>query len=171
MLLSNEFLYFAYGSNMCIERLAARTPSARMLSTGFLRGHRLKFDKLSVDGSGKCDCQHTGSEEDRVYGVLFAIANTERPSLDKAEGVGNGYDRREVAIETDGGIVNATTYIAMRKQPDLRPYHWYKDYVLTGARQAKLPVEYIAGIESVESIDDPKQDRAARESQTWMAPR
>ncbi|MFM0718243.1 hypothetical protein PQQ73_18080 [Paraburkholderia strydomiana] len=61
--------------------------------------------------------------------------------------------------------------MATRKQPDLRPYHWYKNHVLTGARQAKLPVEYIAAIESAKSIDDPKQDRVARESQIWMAPR
>ncbi|QBR00688.1 hypothetical protein E1956_18335 [Paraburkholderia pallida] len=27
---------------------------------------------LQWDGSGKCDCEHTGMADDRVYGAIFA---------------------------------------------------------------------------------------------------
>ena len=47
------FLYFAYGSNMFVRRLVARTPSAVRIATAFVEGRRLVFDKVSTDGSGK----------------------------------------------------------------------------------------------------------------------
>ncbi len=53
---SSEFTYFAYGSNMSVRRLVARLPSASVVTTGFVTGYKLVFDKLSKkDGSGKCD--------------------------------------------------------------------------------------------------------------------
>jgi gamma-glutamylcyclotransferase len=48
-------LYFAYGSNMFARRLSARTPSAMRIGTGFVEGRKLTFDKVSTDGSGKCE--------------------------------------------------------------------------------------------------------------------
>ncbi|AFQ52201.1 gamma-glutamylcyclotransferase family protein [Burkholderia cepacia] len=171
MLNQNEFLYFAYGSNMSAERLAARTPSARVVATGFLPGYRLVFDKISrKDGSGKCDCEKTDARDDRVHGVLYAIEVTDRHALDKAEGAGTGYDPCEVDVETENGVLKAVTYIATNKQPGLLPYHWYKRHVLTGARQAHLPAEYIAGLEQVESVEDPDSARAARESRIYGTP-
>lgn len=64
------FLYFAYGSNMLFRRLKARTPSARLVGVGHVLGYRLVFDKVSKDGSGKCDIERTGVNADMVYGAL-----------------------------------------------------------------------------------------------------
>ncbi|RQR26174.1 gamma-glutamylcyclotransferase family protein [Burkholderia sp. Bp9142] len=171
MLNPNEFLYFAYGSNMSVERLVTRSPSARVVATGFLTGYRLVFDKFSrKDGSGKCDCEKTDARDDRVYGVLYAVTDTDRHALDEAEGAGFGYDSRHVDVETEQGMLPADTYIATNKQPGLHSYHWYKNHVLAGARQAHLPASYIAAIEQVDSVDDPNSARAARESGIYNVP-
>jgi hypothetical protein len=74
--------YFAYGSNMSLARLQARTPSARRLGTAVLESHDLRFHKAGKDGSGKCDVVHTGGAE-CVYGVLYEI-DAERDRLERA---------------------------------------------------------------------------------------
>ncbi|WP_081064392.1 gamma-glutamylcyclotransferase family protein [Burkholderia stagnalis] len=171
MLNENEFLYFAYGSNMSVERLISRTPSARVVAIGYVPGHRLVFDKFSrKDGSGKCDCERTDVRNDSVYGVLYAIADEDRHALDKVEGAGYGYEPRHVNVETEQGPALALTYIATGKRQGLYPYHWYKNHVLAGARQAHLPASYIAAIEQVHSIDDPDSERAAQESRIYDVP-
>ncbi|WP_412022088.1 gamma-glutamylcyclotransferase family protein [Burkholderia cepacia] len=171
MLNENEFLYFAYGSNMSVERLVLRTPSARVVAIGYVPGHRLVFDKVSrKDGSGKCDCERTDARNDSVCGVLYAITEADRRALDKAEGAGYGYEPCQVNVETEQGPVLALTYIATDKRQGLNPYHWYKRHVLAGARQAHLPASYIAAIEQVQSIDDPDSERAAQECRIYDVP-
>lgn len=163
MLQPNEFAYFAYGSNMSEPRLGSRVRWFRPVAIATLNGYRLTFDKVSVDGSGKCDCEHTGVAGHRVWGVVFAIDVGEQAALDKAEGVGSGYDRHEIELTTDRGVITVVTYFATRKMAGLSPYHWYKHHVLYGARAARLPAEYIAAIEAVPSIEDPRPGQADAE--------
>lgn len=53
------FLNFAYGSNMLTDRLRERVPSARPVAVARLAGHSLRWHKVSIDGSGKCDAEAT----------------------------------------------------------------------------------------------------------------
>ena len=55
------------------------------------------------------------------------------------------------------------TGYATDKDPSLKPYHWYKQYVVAGAKEHLLSPEYIAGLEKVESVNDPNRAREARE--------
>ncbi len=87
---TNKIVYFAYGSNMLSCRLRNRTPSATKFGVGYVEKHRLTFDKVSKDCSGKCDMNRTDVVTDRVYGVLFKIDPSEKTKLDAAEGLGNG---------------------------------------------------------------------------------
>lgn len=152
-------LYFAYGSNMLSKRLRARVPSAVQRGIGYICGHRLIFDKRSADGSGKCDAESTLVPEDRVFGVVYEIDPSQKAQLDRAEG---GYAQKNVEVISGEATFRAITYYATRKDPSLRPYHWYKQYVLAGARENSLPLEYIKLIESIESVEDPGTSRAAR---------
>jgi len=155
-----RFLNFAYGSNMSLARLRARTPSAKPLGVAELAGHALRWHKRSVDGSGKCDVVE---EEASVWGVLYSIDAAEKPRLDAAEGLHMGYAECYVdVVVAERGPVTAQVYHATDVVRTLRPYHWYKAYVLAGAREHGLPAEYVAALEAVESISDPDTDRAAR---------
>src|SRR5271169_2701875 len=116
------FWYFAYGSNMFARRLAARTPSAVRITTAFVDGRRLAFDKVSSDGSGKCDIEGTGNPANRVYGVVFRIATAEERLLDEAEGVGHGYRKDEIMVMTPEGTLAAAAYFATEKDPKRQPY-------------------------------------------------
>lgn len=157
----HRITYFAYGSNMLSGRLRERTPSAMPIGTGFVRNRRLTFDKKSIDRSGKCDMEATDSDE-RVYGVLFEIDAAEKPKLDRAEGRGYGYEQETIDVITDSGVKQALTYVPTCKDKALKPYHWYKNFVIAGAEEHHLPVSYIQQIRTAESTEDPDPDRRAR---------
>jgi hypothetical protein len=157
--------YYAYGSNMCINRLQARISSCKVLAVGVLKEYALRFHKRSMDGSGKCNAFYTGNIADKVIGVIFLIVETEKPKLDRIEGLGNGYNEISVELETGIGVIKACTYIAETSFIDdgLLPYTWYKDFVLEGARQHRLDGKYIAILESTQTWSDPDPKREARE--------
>jgi hypothetical protein len=167
--MSTTFLYFAYGSNLSVPRLQARTPSAEPIGVVELPGFRLVFDKWGQDGSAKADCERTGAPDHRVHGGLFRIHAADRPALDRAEGLGKGYDACEVTLKTADGGVSAWTYVATDKRPGLLPYGWYLHHVLIGAEAFRLPPAYISAIRSLPSMADPDAARQARELSIYEA--
>ncbi|WP_018294906.1 gamma-glutamylcyclotransferase family protein [Mariprofundus ferrooxydans] len=162
--MSETLTYFAYGSNMSSKRLQARVPSARVIGTATLTGHRLAFHKFShVDLSAKCDACESADDTDRVIGVLYHLPRAEKPTLDKVEGLGIGYDEKQVRVHGSDGHVDAFMYAATRIDDAVKPFHWYKQHVIHGARENRLPDAYLAFIDSFESIDDPDNERHERE--------
>ena len=160
-------IYFAYGSNLLHQRLIHRTPSARVLTTGSLSHHTLRFHKKGDDGSGKCDAFFTGSPEDRIHGVVYHLDEDDKEVLDRIEGVGYGYHRKTIEIlmpatrgeqrqESAFTYVVDDTYI----DPSYLPFTWYKNFVLAGALQNGFPRAYIERIQSVTSRDDPDRERS-----------
>lgn len=154
--------YFAYGSNMSLARLKQRVPSALRCGHFKLVGHSLKFHKLGQDNSGKCDAFYTANKSDYVLGALFEIDEADKIHLDKAEGLGFGYDEKQVSLLNDHNEkVQAFLYSATQIDVHLMPYSWYKNHVLIGAIESSLPKEYIDRIKSVESLDDLDKNRDA----------
>ncbi len=153
--------YFAYGSNMLLARLRERVPSADPIGTAILTEHRLLFHKRSRDGSGKGNILETGDPKDEVHGVVYEILDTEKPSLDRAEGLGVGYFEKVVRLRVGQTWCEAFTYFANDEFIDdvLKPYAWYKDFVLFGAKENNLSSEYISAIEAVEAIEDRDSER------------
>lgn len=81
------------------------------------------------------------------------------------EGLGNGYEEKTVVVIMPGGSVleAQTSYYATHIDASLKPYHWYKEHVLRGARENGLPAPYLQIIESLESVADPNPERHALE--------
>jgi hypothetical protein len=94
--------------------------------------------------------------------------------LDEAEGVGSGYEHAMVTVINDKGRRRKVlTYLATPDYIDdsLKPYGWYKDFVLAGGREHDLPPEYIAEyIQSVEAIEDPNKTRDKKQRATLESP-
>lgn len=156
--------YFAYGSNMSSRRLRARTKSARPVGVYTLPGFALRFHKVGKDGSGKCDAFRTGNSADRVVGVLYDLDAADEAPLDRIEGLGWGYRKEQVEVKGPGGdIESAFTYCAIRIDRSLRPYSWYLEHVLAGAREAGLPEEYVAEIVRYDATPDPCEGRERAE--------
>lgn len=156
-----RLLMFAYGSNMLSARLRERVPSAKAIGIGRLPGHALRWHKRGSDGSGKCDIEKTGQARDVVWGVLIELDAAEKPALDRAEGLGKGYVERRVSVITDHGSVKASAYVGTGRDPAIKPYDWYKDLVIAGAREHGLPEPYLRQLEHVQANRDPNPARSA----------
>lgn len=153
------FLNFAYGSNMLSARLRERVSSARPAGTACLAGFSLRWHKVSMDGSGKCNVVEDATPGACVWGVVFAIDCAQKDSLDKAEGLGNGYGIREVNVMLGGATLAAQAYVATRTDAAYLPYDWYKALVVAGAREHDLPPDYVAVLEAQPCIADANEER------------
>ncbi len=153
-----DTLYFAYGSNMCFQRLKARVPGVRVLGPALLRSHELRWHKKGDDGSGKCSILQVGGEA-VVHGALFAMPRREARALDRAEGP--GYRDLAVSVESTRGDMTAKTYQARESATDdaRRPYSWYKALVVSGAESHGLPHEYVETMRRVDAVEDPDTER------------
>ena len=170
-----RFQYFGYGSNMLTDKLKRkdRCPSAVKIDVARTNEYTLKFHKVSTavsdqgirDESGKGDMAPKESETDELYGVVFSIDETQADNLDSAEGLGDGYEKKDIVVEgINKGPLRVVAYYATDINEDLKPYHWYKGQTVDGAKEHGLPAEYIKKIEAFESIPDLDKERVDKET-------
>lgn len=153
-------LNFAYGSNLLTRRIQARVPSARVVTLATLAGHRLCWHKMGRDGSGKCDVMSTGVPGDLVIGVVYRMPTADKQLLDQIEGLGAGYDEKEVPLATASGPLRAWTYCATDIDLDARPFDWYQALVVAGAHEHGFPAAYLAELKKIPARADPDIARA-----------
>ena len=160
---SKTFLVFSYGSNMLTSRIRHRCHSATALGVAELENYALRWHKQSRDESGKCNIIASHQERSTVYGVLYRILASEKNNLDRAEGLGNGYEEKTVTVICNHKAYKASLYYATAIDDSLRPYTWYKALVVAGAKEHGLPEAYIANLEAAEAIEDPDCQRHTKE--------
>lgn len=149
---------------MSARRLAARLPSAVVDCVASVTGYYMAYRKQGRDGSAKCGLWESGNEEHVVWGVLYDIHPSERAALDRVEGLGWGYEVRDLQLTVPGREpISAFTYYPTRVAGNLQPYAWYVEHVLRGAREHGLPADYIAAAVDVEPMADPDPERHERE--------
>jgi len=152
--------YAAYGSNLHPQRIGERVPAARLLGTGVLGGHGLKFHKRSLDGSGKCNVVPA---DDHVHVAVYELAGNDATALDGFEGPGYGRESRSIAP-----FGECFLYVAGRDHVDdsLAPYSWYLALVLAGCEHLAFPRAYVDKLAAIESHRDPDSERHARSMAT-----
>ncbi|MDM1071300.1 gamma-glutamylcyclotransferase [Empedobacter brevis] len=153
---------FTYGSNMNLDRLKERVPSANKLLNVFIKGYTIKYNKTSKDGSSKANIIETGNDSDIVWGVIFEIDDSEKANLDRAEGLGQGYNESILSFwDLENNPYKAQVYIADESSinEELLPYDWYKEYIVSGAKENGLPEEYIEKLEAINFIEDMDTER------------
>lgn len=161
-----RFLYFAYGSNLLAERLAARCPNAKPVGLATVAGWRLAFQAKSFDGSGKATM--LADETGTVHGRLYEIPVDERDTLDRAEGADRDppvYVRRDDFVVTgeDGNeIRDVAVYLAREETPALEPWDWYRALIVAGGMQAGLPADVVASLAVTPALPDPLEGRRSR---------
>ena len=147
-------LYFAYGSNMKTERMTKRISSAKVVGQAKIAGKRLVCNKRSKDGSGKANLVDSPGVE--VWGVLYELAEADLLELDKAEG---GYRRVEIEVlDEQGYLIAVQTYVSQNLTDDARAYEGYKELILDGAREHRLPEGYITDLNGIATKPDPDEN-------------
>ncbi|WP_059153920.1 MULTISPECIES: TrlF family AAA-like ATPase [Elizabethkingia] len=150
---------FAYGSNMNLDRLKERVPSANKLLNVFIKGYTIKCNKISTDGSSKANIIKTDNDDNIVWGVIFEIDDSEKSNLDEYE---QGYNDSILSfLDSENSPHEAQVYIAEESaiNDDLLPYDWYKEYIVSGAKENDLPQEYVEKLEAINFIEDTDTER------------
>jgi hypothetical protein len=156
-----NILYFAYGSNLLRKRLQVRCPGIAFAGRAAFADHRLTFDKVSADGSGKGAFEAAAGET--LFGVLWQVPDREMTALDRAEGHGSGYERSEIHVMPENGAAcDVLVYRATNVRPGLRPYEWYLALVIAGAMEHGLPDVYIDKLRAQSFDVDPDPNRLSR---------
>jgi hypothetical protein len=150
------FYFFSYGSNLLFERIKERLPSVEIIQPYHLFGYNLIFNKSSKDGSTKANLQKTDNLSDFVWRVVQRIDITEKSSLDRAEGLGNGYNLNSFKLEIDGQVQDIHFFIATDRKylKEGNPYDWYLDYVVKGAIENNFPIAHIKQLLSIAATVD-----------------
>jgi hypothetical protein len=142
---SNTFNYFAYASNLKKSNLENSLGSkidnfldGRLLDYGF------RFNVKNADGKARANIIVSESED--VFGAIYEIENTVKEKLLASE---PGYKLIEVNIETQTGYVPALTFISDEDAEGLYPAKDYLKSISEGAKEHKLPEEYLEFIISM----------------------
>lgn len=146
------FNYFGYGSNINLNALRAKGVEPLSSQKGRLRGWRLRFNVqhwFKHEG-GMGNIEQTNNENDYVEGVIHMCNDQSLIPLDKLETYGIGYDRIEVEIETNNGIIKGLTYVGLPAFIDNNclPTQRYKNIIILGAEHVGLSQPYIDKIKS-----------------------
>jgi len=132
-------LYFAYGSNMDVAAMAARCPRSKPLGPARLMRH-----KLVAMREGWLNA--TRDPHSIVHGILWDLALSDMPALDRYEGVASGLYRKAVqAVITATGAKRALIYFGANVGPGAPP-PGYIEGVIAAARSWRLPPAALAAL-------------------------
>ena len=126
-------LYFAYGSNMDAVAMAKRCPRSLAIGPARLMRHRLAIMR---------EGWLTAVRDPRatVHGVLWNLALSDMPALDRYEGVASGlYSKALQAVATETAPKRALIYFGANAGPG-HPPPGYIEAIVAAARQWGLPL-------------------------------
>lgn len=157
-----DILYLAYGSNLHPERLRRRVGTTELIDVVRLSDWRLCFDKRGGDGSAKANLRPAPGTGMHAWAALHALDAGQWRVLDRCEGLGHGYETLRFDVLVDGRIMPALAYLSPSQwtSDDMRPFDWYRDLIVAGARYLGVPEADVARIAATPSVTDPVNARA-----------
>lgn len=108
-------LYAAYGSNLNLEQMGYRCPTAKVYSKGMIYGYRLLFKGVPENAYLTIE----SSKDDKVPVLVWKIQPEDEDALDRYEGYPDYYYKKDIPVELETGeIVTAMVYIMTDKIKD-----------------------------------------------------
>lgn len=127
--------YFAYGSNLCVQQMAARCPDAADPQRAVLGDHDWLINERGV-------ATIEPRRGTQVHGVVWDVSACDLAALDRAEGVPVRYRRDRLAVRTALGTAWVWVYIDHRVDPG-PPRPGYLERIIDGARHHRLPQHWV----------------------------
>jgi len=148
--------YFAYGSNMDLERITERIGRCPVAKPVTLAGYELRFNKKAKTNPEEGFANIESREGQVVPGVVYDITEEELTRIDGREGVQNGHYRHSaVSVKTaDGNLIDAVAHVACGEwvREGLLPRQDYLDHLLAGERM--LPEGHVQRLRQQEVLDN-----------------
>jgi gamma-glutamylcyclotransferase len=146
--------YFAYGSNMDLNRMKQRKVNFKIIGLGVLKGYELKFNKIKDSCSGYANIITNSTAN--VEGIVYELESFDQ--LDVFEGVEKKhYHRSEITVEINEAPILVNVYIAYqnRIKEGLKPRESYLNHLKAGKQY--LSDEYNEFLNSFDTIEDDKK--------------
>ena len=148
-------LYFAYGSNINLDQMAVRCPSAEVIGPVTLNGYRLAFRAQS----GVATIIPAPSKQ--VKGLLWKLTPACEHSLDLYEGFPHFYYKDQVTVmDKSGKPYSVMAYIMSRefeKVPHMPGIRYYTS-IAEGYKQNGMPLKYLQA-----ALNECREEVAAKE--------
>lgn len=125
-------LYLAYGSNLNLEQMVARCPTAKIAGAATLEDYRLLFRGGRSNAVATVEPQEGGS----VPVLLWEITPADEAALDRYEGWPYLYRKETVTVTLDGKPTGTMVYIMNEGRPLGKPSCYYYNIILQGYRSA-----------------------------------
>ena len=132
--------YFAYGSNMDMEQMAARCPGAEPIAEASLPGWKFRIYQRGY-------ATITPQIGSTVWGGVWRVSEKHLSDLDRYEGVHRQmYQRKLVVVDRKGETLQAVTYVDRFEGSGIATPA-YAETIRAGARGFTLPSRYLEEIE------------------------
>ncbi len=132
-------LYLAYGSNLNLQQMAFRCPTAKIVATTYLEHYKLTF--RGYNGSAVATVEP--SENDRVPVMIWEIFDKDEENLDIYEGYPRLYRKENVTVKIGGRKTQVMMYVMNPGRPLGKPSAYYYATILQGYRTARFDPTYL----------------------------
>lgn len=151
-------LYIAYGSNLNLEQMANRCPTAKVVGPSEIKDHKLTFRGPHAHAVATVE----PCKGESVPVLMWQITPNDEKALDRYEGWPHLYRKETIKVKVDKKTVNAMVYIMNEGRPLEQPSCYYYSTILEGYQGAGFDVEYLR--RAVEDSDE--KDAATLESES-----
>lgn len=124
----NKKLYLAYGSNLNLEQMANRCPTARPVGSAILKDYQLLFR----GGHGGSVATVEPCKGKTVPCLLWEITPADEVALDRYEGFPFLYRKETIKVKQGKKLVDAMVYIMNGERPLGTPSCFYYSVILDG---------------------------------------
>ncbi|MBR2953470.1 MAG: gamma-glutamylcyclotransferase [Clostridia bacterium] len=132
-------LYLAYGSNLNLQQMAYRCPTARVVATTYLEHYKLTFR----GHNGNAVATVEPSENDRVPVMIWEIFDKDEESLDIYEGYPRLYRKEYVTVKINNRKTQVMMYVMNPGRPLGKPSAYYYSTILQGYLDARFDKTYL----------------------------
>lgn len=150
--------YIAYGSNLNLEQMKHRCPTAEVVGKTMLENYRLRF-------RGKFTSTFATVEpaEGRSVPVLvWKLKAEDETQLDRYEGSPSQYRKETLSVEVNGEIVDAMIYIMNERFPYRQPGESYYQVILDGYKELGFDPRILDAYLSENLEDMPSEEPAMK---------
>ncbi len=147
--MSNK-LYIAYGSNLNLEQMANRCPTAKVVGASKINNYRLLFRGSHAGAVATIEPYKGGSVPVLVWGITPA----DETALDRYEGWPFLYRKETLKVRLNGKYVTAMVYIMNEGRPLGQPSCYYYSTILEGYKSADFNVDILRNAVSDSAEED-----------------
>ena len=132
-------LYTAYGSNLNLDQMAMRCPTAQLVGTGVIQDYELQF-KGRPQGAFATIAPKKGA---MVPVAVWELQQQDEQALDWYEGYPSHYFKQDIPVQIDGIVITTMAYIMDLKQGFGAPSLQYYQTVQKGYKDCGYDLEIL----------------------------